>query len=72
MFIPADIFYDNQKRFFTEVLTVEEVKTMIKILPAINIFEYTSLLEFTKIYKEYKELVEENWEKLDMNNLIEI
>lgn len=72
MFIPADIFYDNQKRFFTEVLTAEEVKTMIKILPAINIFEYTSLLEFTKIYKEYKELVEENWEKLDMNNLIEI
>ena len=25
MFIPADIFYDNQKRFFTEVLTAEEV-----------------------------------------------
>jgi len=72
MFIPAEIFYANQKRFFTEVLSLDEVKSIIKIIPTINIFEYTSLLEFTNIYKDYKDLVIENWEKLDMNNLIEI
>lgn len=71
-FIPVDVFFNNQKRFYTEVLSIEEVKELIRKLPAINIFEFTSLLEFNNIYEEFKELLEDNWEMLQMDNLIEI
>lgn len=71
-FIPTDIFYNNQKRFYTEILTTTEVKELMKKLPAINIFEFVSLLDFINIYSEFKELVDYNWENLNMDSLIEI
>lgn len=71
-FISIERFYENQKRFYTEVFDKNELKDIIRTLPAINIFEFTSLLEFNTIYDEYKELLEENWEKLEMDDLIEI
>jgi hypothetical protein len=72
LFIPVDTFYNNQKRFFHETLTKTEVKELIKVLPAINIFEFVSLLDFSIIYEEFKEYLEENWEILQMNDLIEV
>lgn len=71
-FITKDAFYDNQKRFYTEILTITELKSMIKTLPAINIFEFTSLLQFSTIYAEFKEILENNWDILEMDSLIEI
>lgn len=71
-YIAAEIFYDYQQRFFNDIFSIEEVKELIKTLKTINIFEYTSLLEFTYIYDEFKEFVEYNWNTLDMDNLIEI
>lgn len=71
-FIPTDIFYNNQKRFYTEILTTTEVKELMKKLPTINIFEFVSLLDFINIYSEFKELVDYNWENLNMDSLIEI
>lgn len=71
-FIPTEVFYNNQKRFYTEILTTTEVKELIKKLPAINIFEFVSLLDFVNIYSEFKELVDYNWENLNMDSLIEI
>ncbi len=71
-FIPTDVFYNNQKRFYTEILTTTEVKELIKKLPTINIFEFVSLLDFVNIYSEFKELVDYNWENLNMDSLIEI
>lgn len=71
-FIPTDAFYNNQKRFYTEILTTTEVKELMKKLPSINIFEFVSLLDFINIYSEFKELVDYNWENLNMDSLIEI
>ena len=71
-FIPTDVFYNKQKRFYTEILTTTEVKELIKKLPAINIFEFVSLLDFVNIYSEFKELIDYNWENLNMDSLIEI
>ena len=72
IYIAADIYYEYQWRFFNEIISLEEFKEIIKRLTTINIFEYTSLLEFNYIYDEFKQLVECNWDNLDMDNLIEI
>lgn len=72
IYIAVDEFYDNQRRFFSEILSIDEIKELFKQLVTINIFEYTSLLDFNCIYDEFKELVEYNWEVLDMDNLIEV
>ena len=72
VYIDANEFYENQRRFFTEILTVEEVRERIKTLSTINIFEFTSLLEFTNIYEEFKSFIETNWDILEMDNLIEL
>lgn len=72
IYIDAESFYNNQRRFFTEILDLMEVKELIKTIKTINIFEYASLLEFTNIYEEFQEFIETNWTVLDMDNLIEI
>lgn len=72
IYISAEEFYENQRRFFTEVLSKNEVNDLIKKLKTINIFEFTSLLEFTNIYEEFQLFVENNWIVLNMDNLIEI
>lgn len=72
IYISTDAFYDNQQRFFNEVFSEEEMKELFRQLVTINIFEYTSLLDFNYIYDEFKELVEYNWTALDMDNLIEV
>ena len=71
-FITKETFYNYQKRFYTEILTITEVKEIFKKLPSINIFEFTSLLQFNTIYEEFKEILECNWETLEMDSLIEI
>ena len=72
IYIATDKFYDYQSRFFNEVFSLSEIKDIIKKLTTINIFEYTSLLDFTYIYNDFKELIDFNWNNLDMDNLIEI
>jgi hypothetical protein len=72
IYISAETFYNCQQRFFTDIFTVEEYKEIIKVLTTINIFEYTSLLNFDHIYGDFLDVIEENWDRLDMDNLIEI
>ena len=72
LYIDAEDFYENQRRFFTEILSVGEVKELIKGIKTINIFEFASLLEFTDIYEDFQDFIENNWAVLDMDNLIEI
>ena len=72
VYIATDVFYDNQYRLHTNIISIEEKDTLFRKLSTINIFEYTSLLDFTYIYDEFKELVEYNWDALDMDNLIEV
>ena len=72
VYIDSATYFDNQRRFFNDVIPVEEMKELIKCLKTINIFEFTSLMEFTHIYKEFHDLLESNWNLLYMDNLIEI
>lgn len=72
IYIAVETFYNYQQRFFNDIFSLSEIKDIIKVLPNINIFEYTSLLDFNYIYNDFKEFVEYNWLTLDMDNLIEI
>lgn len=72
IYIDVDSYYQNQRRFFTDILSIAETKELIKNIRTINIFEFVSLLEFTNIYTDFKSLIENNWTALDMDNLIEI
>ena len=72
IYVGAEEFYNNQRRFFTDVLSDAEVRELIKKLKTINIFEFASLLEFTNIYEEFQLFIENNWAVLNMDSLIEI
>lgn len=72
IFIPTETFYNYQESFFTSIFSIEEIKTLIKRIKTINIFEFTSLLDFTNIYGDYKDFLESNWSNLNMDELIEI
>jgi len=72
IFIPTDTYYEYRKLFFTDVFSIEDLNKLIYKIKTINIFEYTSLLEFTNIYKDFKDFIEVNWNILDMDELIEI
>ena len=71
-FIPVDTFYDMQQRFFFDIFKQEDLPSIIKSIKTINIFEFTSLLEFSKIYQNFKDFIEYNWSHLHMDDLIEI
>ncbi|MEE3344058.1 MAG: hypothetical protein VZS44_08210 [Bacilli bacterium] len=72
LFIPVEIYNNYQKSFFFDIFKLDDIKELIKSIKTINIFEFTSLLDFTNIYQDFKDLVEENWNILKMDNLIEI
>ena len=72
IYIDVDKFYDNQCRFFNDILHVNEVQELLKRRNSINIFEFTSLLEFEYIYEDFKSIIEYNWNSLEMDSLIEI
>lgn len=72
MYIDVDSYFDNERRFFTDIFSVEEKKEIIKQLNTINIFEFLSMLNFISIDKDFYCLVENNWTNLDMDNLIEL
>ena len=72
IYINAEEFYDNQKRFFQDLFSKEEVNGLFKKITTINIFEFTSLLKFNSIYEDFQDYIKQNWVVLDMDNLIEI
>lgn len=72
LYIDADVYYNNQYRLFTEIISVAELKEIIIKITTINIFEFVSLLEFINIYNDFKDFLEENWNILCMDKLIEI
>lgn len=72
VFVPVDTFYDNYSYFLTKVISKDEYLSYIRVLQTINIFEFTSLLDFSYIYSDFKEFVEYNWAAIDMDSLIEL
>ena len=49
----------------------EDLFSEIKQIQTINIFEFTSMLNFMYIYSNFKDIVDYNWENLGMDSLIE-
>lgn len=49
-----------------------ELFDIIKTIQTMNIFQFLSLLNFTYIYEEFKDIVDYNWDNLNMNMLIEM
>lgn len=72
IYIDVEAYYNNQHRFFTDILPVGEVRELITRLTSINIFEFTSLLDFINIYADFQSFIEYNWNVLDMDKLIEL
>ena len=72
IYIDVDVYYDNRRRFFNDILPIEELKDMVKKIHTINIFEFISLMSFINIYDNFSNIVEANWEYLNMDELIEI
>lgn len=71
LFIPVDYFYDHFQRLSMSIIPKYEYLETIKQLQSINIFEFTSLLDFMYIFEEFKNLILTNWQRLNMNSLIE-
>ena len=66
-------FYNEyQKRFFFDIFNVEDLSSIINSIKTINIFEFVSLLDFNNIYQDFKDYLEYNWSRLQMDELIEI
>lgn len=72
VYLPADIYYDNCERFYLDVIPKDEYMRDFKRLYTINVFEFTSLLDFQWIYDSFKRFVEYNWNTLHMDSLIEL
>ena len=72
VYTSTEMFYDNQERFFNGIFTLEEFKEIIKNIRTINVFEFTSLLNFTNIYEDFKTFIEYNWNIVKMDELIEL
>lgn len=45
---------------------------VVKKIQTINIFQFTSMLNFDYIYSDFKDIIEYNWDTLKMDSLIEI
>ena len=73
-FIYASVDYidENYENLMLNVQNKLELFDFIKTIKTMTIFEFTSLLTFTYIYSDFKDLIDYNWDALNMDKLIEI
>lgn len=62
---------DNKEDLLLNVQEKSTVKENFKEINTINIFEFVSMLNFEFIYNEFKDIVDYNWNNLNMDNLVE-
>lgn len=72
IYIDVDVYDDNRRRFFNDIFHINELKNLIRKIKTINIFEFVSLMNFVNIYENFSNILEGNWEYLNMDELIEI
>ena len=72
IYLSQDYLNNNREYILLNILSKSEYMENIKSIPTMNIFEFTSLLNFTYIYDEFKSLIDYNWDTLNMNSLIEM
>ena len=66
-------FIDNHREeLYLNIQDKQTIKENIKEINTINIFEFTSLLNFEYIYSEFKDIIDYNWNNLNMDSLVEI
>ena len=68
----CEFINDHKEDLFLHIQEKRTIKDNIKELNTINIFEFTSLLNFEYIYSEFKDIIDYNWNNLNMDNLVEI
>lgn len=72
VYIDVDDYNDYQRHFFMDIISKEEMNELIKKVTTINIYEFVSLFNFIRIYDAFLLLVLNNWDHLNMDQLIEI
>ena len=68
----CEFINDHREDLYLNVQEQETIKDNFKSINTINIFEFTSLLNFEFIYTDFKGIIDYNWDNLQMDNLIEI
>ena len=63
---------DHREDLYLNIQDKQTIKDNIREINTMNIFEFTSLLNFEYIFSEFKEIIDYNWNNLDMDNLVEI
>lgn len=72
IYAPVDYIDEHYESLMLNVQNKEELFSYIKSINTMNIFEFTSLLLFSYIYSDFKDLIDYNWDVLKMNDLIEL
>lgn len=66
-------FLDNHREdLLLHVQDKDSLFEQLKIIQTMNIFQFASMLNFLYIYEEFKDIIDYNWETLNMNSLIEL
>lgn len=68
----CEFINDHKEDLFLHIQEKRTIKDNIREINTINIFEFTSLLNFEYIYSEFKDIIDYNWNNLNMDNLVEI
>ena len=63
---------DHKEDLYLRVQEKQTIKDNIKRINTINIFEFTSLLNFEYIYSEFKDIIDYNWSNRSINLLFSL
>ena len=71
IYASCDYINEHMEQLLLYPQEKEDLFSEIKQIQTINIFEFTSMLNFMYIYSNFKDIVDYNWENLGMDSLIE-
>lgn len=72
VYIPEEYVLEHEQDLRLRVQKKHELFEYLKIIQTMNIFQFLSLLDFTWIYQDFKDIVDYNWLNLNMDSLIEM
>ena len=72
IYIPEEYVLEHEQDLRLKTQNKEELFEVLKIVQTMNIFQFLSMLNFMYIYQDFKDIVDYNWDNLNMNTLIEM
>ena len=72
IYIPCEFVDNNKESLFLYPQNKQDLFEQLKTIQTMNIFQFMSMLTFTYIFEDFKEIVDYNWDNLNMNSLIEM